>query len=482
MSLSDATKKEIDEIFKKWTKTNSPGMAIAVKYQGDEYKKGYGMANLEHKIPITPQTVFHVASVGKQFTAMCLVLLSQKKDTHGNPLIHLDDKVRKHIPELLPAKFESITIRQMLQHTSGIREMLALTALAGWRWGDDMISREDLRNLVGRMQTPQFTPPGSDFAYSNTNYFLAGEIVAKVSGMPLAKFAKEKIFDKLGMNSTRIIENYGETVSHRAQGYREIDQDDQETKPVFEKRTPPYNFTGPTNLLTTVEDLLKWDANFDTDTTTPTVGGKEAISELFKESDQEDYGSGLYIIGAGNPVDVYHNGVTIGHRAKLYRCYNPFPTHELTIALLSNIELDKRQDERDIDELVEKVKRVVLKKQWNGMPDKPRAQMPGAIALHNPMDYVGRYRSDEIDAEYEVKLDGSSLEITRNKREPVPLKLTHKDAHKDVFWVDGFDGYLPMLKQVELTFERDSGIVSRFFLDSVSNRGRFAGFPFRKIK
>jgi len=324
MGLSNATKDKIDEIFKEWSKPDSPGMAIAVKYQGDEYKKGYGMANLDHKIPITPQTVFHVASVGKQFTAMCIVLLSQQKDELGNPLIRLNDKVRKHISQL-PGEFGSITIRQLLHHTSGIREMLALTALAGWRWGDDMISREDLLGLVREMKTLQFTPPGGKFAYSNTNYFLAGEIVAKVSGISLAQFAKEKIFDELKMKNTRIIDNYGETISHRAQGYRKTERG-------FERRMPPYNFSGPTNLLTTVEDLLLWDENFDTGR----VGKKEAISELLNKDEDanEGYGLGLVVTGPpGAPVDVFHNGVTIGHRAMLYRSY----PDELTIALLSNI-------------------------------------------------------------------------------------------------------------------------------------------------
>ena len=465
-------KSKIDAIFAPWDTRQSPGMAIAVKYNGEIiHKRGYGMADLDHDIEISTDTVFHVASVAKQFTAMCIVLLSQQLDTNGNPLIMLDDKLGKYIPDKLPEKFQSITIRQMLHHTSGIRDMLRLTTLAGWRWGDDVITRTDVLGLVRRMDTTEFDPPGSAFSYSNTNYLLAGEIVHKVSKMPLSKFARTNIFEPLGMKSTQIVDTYGEIVKNRAYGYRG-------SSPPFEKRMPNYNLSGPTNLLTTVEDLLRWDKNFDS----KKVGREEGISELLTLDDSNSgYGLGLYIVtdAQGKPGEIYHNGKTMGHRAKLYRSNDP--EDRLTIALLCNIELRRRADGEDVDELVDRVADAVLGSGLPRGPEPVRAPTVPSVPLPSkPTDYIGRYRSDEIDTEYEVLLVGNTLNIVRYKRDPAPLSPIEGGKEGDKFRIKPFADSI--LETIEITFERDDNDnVTRFFVDDATGRDLLRKFPFRKL-
>src|SRR5262245_53344683 len=154
-----AANTQVDRIFALWDKPDSPGCALAVSKAGSiVYKRGYGTADLEHKIPITPRTVFHAASLAKQFTAMSIMLLVQQHQ------LLLDDDARKHIDELasLPTP---ITVRNMLQHISGIRDQWTFITMAGWRMYDDVVTRNDVLHFVSRMRTLNF-PPGEQYLYS----------------------------------------------------------------------------------------------------------------------------------------------------------------------------------------------------------------------------------------------------------------------------------------------------------------------------
>ena len=204
---------DVDRIFERWKKPDSPGCSVAVSRKGSlVYSAGYGMADLDHGIPNTPGTVFHAASLAKQFTAMSILLLAADKDK----ALTLDDDVRQYVPELAGLK-SKITIAQTLHHTSGIRDFLSLVTLAGWRLSEDAITRGDVLVLLRRMKTTDFAPAGSGWLYSNTNYFLAEQIIrTKTAGGSLADFARRNIFDPLAMKSTRFIERHGEVVANRA--------------------------------------------------------------------------------------------------------------------------------------------------------------------------------------------------------------------------------------------------------------------------
>ena len=187
--------KQVDKVFEKWDKPDSPGCALGVYKDGQiVYKRGYGVADLNDDVPITPATVFHVASMSKQFTAASIVLLAQQGK------LSLDDDVRKYIPEL-PDFGERITIRHLVHHTSGLRDQWNLLELAGWRYSLDLITDDDVMSVMTREKDLNFKP-GDKHVYCNTGYTLMGLIVKRVSGISLREFTTKNIFEPLGMTHT----------------------------------------------------------------------------------------------------------------------------------------------------------------------------------------------------------------------------------------------------------------------------------------
>src|SRR6266851_6512726 len=172
---------QVDKLFEKIDRTISPGCAVAAMRDGKIlYQRGYGMADLDHNVPITADTVFHVASMSKQFTAAAIVMLAQERK------LSLDDEVRKYVPEL-PDFGAPVTLRQLIYHTSGLRDQWELLGLAGWRYSLDLITNADVLSVVARQRDLNFAP-GSEFIYSNTGYTLLSEIVQRVSGQSFRRF------------------------------------------------------------------------------------------------------------------------------------------------------------------------------------------------------------------------------------------------------------------------------------------------------
>ncbi|HSL70263.1 MAG TPA: serine hydrolase domain-containing protein, partial [Longimicrobiales bacterium] len=188
---------QVDEVFAQWNRPGSPGAAVVVVKNGDVvYQNGYGFANLDYDIPITPTTLFDIASVSKHFTAFAVALLADRGK------LSLDDDVHKYIPEL-PDFGQRITIRHLVHHTSGIRDWVELLSIAGYRF-DDVIALPDILNFVQHQRGLNFAP-GSEHLYSNTGYNLLAETVARASGQPFAQFMEEQVFRPLGMNDTHIL-------------------------------------------------------------------------------------------------------------------------------------------------------------------------------------------------------------------------------------------------------------------------------------
>jgi CubicO group peptidase (beta-lactamase class C family) len=208
----DSAAARVDRVFAAWRGTDSPGCAVGVSQGGRVVlERGYGMANLETDTPIRPGTIFHTASVSKQFTAMAVMLLAR------DGRLSLDDDVRKHIPEL-PDYGTRITIRHLLLHTSGLRDQWSLLATARGRFEEERITEADVMDVVTRQKSLNFTP-GSEYVYSNTGYTLAGVIVKRVSGKSLKEFAHERIFQPLGMTRTHFHDDYTMVVRGRASAY-----------------------------------------------------------------------------------------------------------------------------------------------------------------------------------------------------------------------------------------------------------------------
>jgi CubicO group peptidase (beta-lactamase class C family) len=442
---------KVDGIFKQWDRPDSPGMALAVS-RGDEivYMRGYGAADLDHNIPNEPSTVFHAASLSKQFTAMAIMLLVEQGK------LSLDAEIHPLIPQLNGVD-KTISINQMMHHVSGIRDQWVLASMAGWRLSDDVVTRDDVvERFVARMKSLNFDP-GSSYSYSNTNYTLAGEIVKAVSGMPLSQFCHEHIFKPLGMTRSVIIETHGQIVKHRAYGYLG-------TYPDFQIRMPNYDLNGPTNLQTTVEDLMRWNRNFDT----KKVGGEAALTAMttaLPASSQglpEAYGMGLFIgTYNGYPI-IEHNGRDAGYRSHFIR----FPEQGLAIALLSNLAL---QD--DTATLVRDVADVYLGTAVTAAAKTAAARPVRAAAPADMSQYLGRYHSDELDATYTVDKspDGSTIAIFREKYPPTDLF----PGGPDTFVMFDFSVMLP---QVLVQFDPTG-----FWMDDATDSNLLSRFRFTKI-
>src|SRR5579862_9812223 len=201
----------VDALFTTWDQSGAPGAALAVVEDGQiVYTRGYGMANLEYAVPITPSTIFHVASISKQFTSFAINLLALE----GR--LSLDDDIRTHFPEF--GDFgKTITLRHLRHHTSGLRDQWDLLQLAGWRM-EDVITEQDILDLAWKQRDLNFAP-GAEHLYCNTGYTLLAVIVKRVAGQSLREFAQERIFAPLGMTNTHFHDDHRMVVPNRAYSY-----------------------------------------------------------------------------------------------------------------------------------------------------------------------------------------------------------------------------------------------------------------------
>lgn len=310
---------KVDRLFADWNTTSSPGCALAVAKDGHiVYEHGYGMSNLELGIAITPQSVFDIGSISKQITAMAILLLAQEHR------LSLDDDVRKYLPEI-PDYGSTITIRHMLHHTSGLRNYDDLFDLEGIPEAD-LTTDRDAMDLIVRQKGVNFKP-GEEFLYSDTNYFLMSQIVKRVTGQTLRQFAQDRIFGPLGMTSTHFHDDHTMIVPRRATGYAPHKGGG------FEMDMSNFEQLGDGSVMTTVEDLAKWDRNFEH----PVVGGVDAIRQLttpgtLNSGQPIPYALGLFLDHYRGFNWIHHSGEWVGYRAALSR----FPDQHFSTLVTCN--------------------------------------------------------------------------------------------------------------------------------------------------
>jgi CubicO group peptidase (beta-lactamase class C family) len=310
---------KVDQLLAPWDRIDSPGAALAVARDGEiVYKSGYGSAQLEYGIPITPSTVFHVASMSKQFTAFAIALLAEQGK------LSLDDDVLEHIPEI-PDFGRKITLRQLIHHTSGLRDQWNLLALGGWRL-DDVITTEHILTAMRYQQELNFDP-GEEHLYCNSGYSLLAEVVARVTGTSFREWTTENIFRPLGMNHTHFHDDHEMIVPDRAYSYS-VDG------PGFRKSVLSYANVGATSLFTTVEDLIKWTNNLDTGT----LGGEAVLQQvhergILNNGEEISYAFGLVHGEHRGLRTVGHGGADAGFRTMLMR----YPDQRFVVAVLSNL-------------------------------------------------------------------------------------------------------------------------------------------------
>ena len=322
-TLPDSAVARIDRAFAALGGRDAPGCAVGISENGQVVlMRAYGSANLEYGVPNTPETIFESGSLAKQFTSAAVLLLAQ------DGKLSLDDNIRKHLPEV-PDFGKRITIRNLLTHTSGLRDQWGLLSLRNSSPGSQVHGFATILDLVSRQKALNFDP-GAEYLYSNTGYTLAAIIVQRVSRQPFATFSDERLFKPLGMTSTRWRDDFTKIVKGRATAYSGS------AASGFRTDMPFTNVIGNGGLLTTVSDLLKW--NDFLDATSPAVGGRALVEALetpmtFNNGRRSGYALGLGVATRDGIREVTHGGATAGYRTWLAR----YPTRRTSVAVLCNV-------------------------------------------------------------------------------------------------------------------------------------------------
>jgi len=310
----------VDAIFADFSGSDTPGCAVAVSRDGQTtLTRAYGMANLEFDVPNTPETIFEPGSVSKQFTAAATIMLSL------DGKISLDDDIRDYLPEL-PDYGEPIRIRDLLNHTSGLRDWGSVAAIGGWPRTTRVHTHVQVLDIASRQKALNY-PPGKYYSYTNTGYNLQAIIIERVTGKTFEEFSQERVFGPLGMTHTRWRDDFTEIVKNRSVAYRPDGEGGWKMLMPFE------NVVGNGGLLTTVGDLLKFARNLDTGE----VGGPEFLAEMHRQGvldsgQQIAYASGLFVGKYKGIREISHSGGTAGYRGFLTR----FPDYGLAVALMCN--------------------------------------------------------------------------------------------------------------------------------------------------
>jgi CubicO group peptidase (beta-lactamase class C family) len=391
--LSKNQSTQVDSLFAEWDKTNSPGCILGVIKDGKFiYQRGYGMANIELGTAISPYTVFDIGSISKQFTATSIILLKQQGK------LSLDDTIRKYIPEL-PYYGKSITIRQLLNHTSGLRDYNTLLFLAGKQW-EQVTTKQDALSIIMSQNALNFNP-GDKWDYSNSGYFLASVIVERISGQTMKAFAEQYIFGPLGMKNTFYLDNHKTIVPYRATGYAPSETSG------FQINMSDWEQTGDGAVQTNCNDLLLWDNNFYD----PRVGGQDLLKDLttfgaLNNGEKITYTLGLFIEDFQGMELIQHSGAWAGYRSQLLR----FPQEKFSVICLSNLA------SFDPTGLAKEVAKIYLSdklKPKTETDNKQKKLTVKPIEQYILRSYIGYYRSEFNDFTRQIQLEKDKLFIVR---------------------------------------------------------------------
>lgn len=365
----------VDSVFAAYDRLDAPGCAVGVYRDGRvQYARGYGLADLEHRVPITPATVFDIGSTSKQFTAATILLLEQEGK------LSLDDDVRRFLPEL-PVYERPITIRHLLHHTSGLRDYIGLLRLAGVRT-DDVATADDALQMLVRQSALNFAP-GEEHLYSNSGYFLLSLIVERATGRSLRDEARDRIFAPLGMVRTAYLGSYSDVIPDRAIGYEPTDSG-------YRTDVPRWLQLGDGAVFTTVEDLVHWGENFRSNR----VGGtamRDALLTRGRLTNGEvlDYALGLMHGKHRGLATVFHGGSWGGYVAEFLR----FPTEGYGVAVLCN------RSDANPSALAMAVAEIHLAEVMEAIPAPeavataaPDLSPPNGVRLRPLETYAGTYR------------------------------------------------------------------------------------------
>jgi CubicO group peptidase (beta-lactamase class C family) len=379
------------------------GMSIGIVIENKlVIQKHIGLANLEHQVPISRETSFHVASVSKQFTAFAILQL----ENEGK--LSLSDDVRKYIPELNEFK-NTITINNLLNHTSGIKDQWNLLRLSGWRL-NDFIDNDHVLNILYNQTSLNFEP-NEDFMYSNSGYTLLAEIVTRVSGIRFSEYTKKYIFKPLKMYNTQFVDKEGQIINNKAYSYYKDGK--YYIEDIFNNTS-----YGATNLSTTIEDLSKWVSNFN----------KKEIgnSVIFKKMDTQEklnndetygYANGQFINQYKGIKRIAHSGQDASYQAYIGR----FPDLDLSIIFSNN------NSEIDGGKIIGQLTEICLSEYLENKNYKPTTETllskktPIIKAVKSLKNYEGYYWNDKDKYSRQLKIQNDTLQYIRNSNDKTAL-------------------------------------------------------------
>jgi CubicO group peptidase (beta-lactamase class C family) len=401
----------VDSVFAAFADPAAPGCALAVVRDGRfAFSRGYGSANLDYGIPIDGRSVFYLASVSKQFTAAAVALAA------AEGRLSLDDDIRVHMPEL-PDYGTPITVRQLVHHTSGLRDYLTLISLSGRR-ADDHWTDAALLELIARQRATNFTP-GSEYLYSNTGYVLLAAITGRATGSTLRRYADERIFRPLGMRDTHFHDDAGQVVPRRVIGYARRPDGTFRLNHWF-----AFDKVGDGGLYATAEDLARWEQNFYSGA----VGGAPFLAQIEQRGaltggDSIAYAFGLTHGSHRGLRTVSHGGSLAGFRTNVLR----FPEQRFSAIVLCNTSA------ANAGQLAQQVAAVFLESQMRtpvaagavgAAAAQAAANAPAAqpIAAADLARYAGRFHSDELDAVYTLEPGADVLVLRRGADTRIELR------------------------------------------------------------
>ncbi len=377
--MSESQRGQIDSVFSAFSRPGSPGCAVGVGRAGTLlHARGFGLADVEHELPITPSTPFYIASTSKQFAAFAIVLLARE----GR--ISLDDDVRKWVPEL--ADFgRPVTIRHLLHHTGGLRDYFELLGSRGWPF-DGVLTEEEFLRLVARQRDLNFTP-GAQHLYTNTGYVLLSVIVSRARGLSLRQYAEERVFAPLGMTRSRFRDDHRMLIPGRALAYEVIPGN------ALRLSVPNFDVVGDGGLFSTVEDLIRWEGN----AYTPKAGDANDWRTMqqrgvLTSGDTIAYAMGLVHGTHRGHRTLGHGGAFGGYRAELLS----LPDVPLGVAVLCN------SAGADPSTLARRVADVLV-------PARETSTEPASASPIGPNPPTGLFVSTLLERWFRISRQGDSL-------------------------------------------------------------------------
>ena len=375
----------IDSLFLEWNKPATPGCAIGIIEDGKLiYSNGYGIADLEHDIEITPSSVFYIGSVSKQFVTFSILLLEEQGK------IDLDDKIQKYLPDF-PIYNSTLTIRNFIHHTSGVRDYLILLYLKG-RNDLDNTDVDEVYELIKKQKELNFIP-GEEYSYSNSCYFMLAMIVEKAAGQSLKDFAHENIFQPLGMKNSLFYDDNTDLIKNRVFSY-----DKKNNEEGFNNLIMRFDLVGSGGVYSNIEDLYLWDQNFYNNKLGK--GGQSIIDKMHEEGLLNNGESCGYAFALNNGTyrglkTVSHAGAFAGYRAQLMR----FPDEKFSVIILAN-----RGDSNPTRKSFQ-IADILLKDKFVEKPEKKKTKNPKTTSP------IEKFTLNQLIGSYEIQA-GVVLEIT----------------------------------------------------------------------